>query len=234
LINLEIQGYHQRLFIELALQVYLEIKVCKVGFTVHPAWEINGWKNSTHRVNFTRYLISRDNHVLTTIDRGHSKIQLTYFFSFLTMATTPSKRLRESPIDVEAIETVAEEVIGVPFARKAEEAKNKSFKEHFGCKPIVVAKAWEMIEQYTSHDAPEVFSIKHLLWALIFLKTYSVEGIRTTLAAGGTGIRPDTKTVRDMTWVALECLANLEPYVVSIIPCFYYCVVSSIHFSCCI
>jgi hypothetical protein len=128
---------------------------------------------------------------------------------------TRSKRIRETPVDVEAIEKAAEVVTGIPFSRKLEREKIKSFKEHFGCRPIVATKAWKLIQQYTLQDAPDAFEIKHLLWALTFLKTYSVEGIRASLAGAGTGQRPDVRTVRDWCWVALEALARLEPYVVS-------------------
>jgi hypothetical protein len=141
------------------------------------------------------------------------------------MATaTPSKRIRETPVDTEAVERVAEEVIGVPFSRKTHQEKDKSFKEHFGCRSLVVVKAWELMQQYTAKVfAPDEFSMKHLLWALMFLKTYSVEGIRSTLASGGTGQRPNEKIVRDWCWIALECLANLEPYVVSILLLILFC-----------
>jgi hypothetical protein len=149
------------------------------------------------------------------------------------MANTPTKRARQMPVDEEAIERVAEEVTGVPFASKADTAKEKVFKEFFGCRPIVVARAWELIQQYTTHDAPDAFSIKHLLWGLFFLKAYTVEGIRSSVAASGTrsGIRPDVKTVRDWTWIALDCLAKIEPYVVSIVfiefCCSVHCIIAA-------
>jgi hypothetical protein len=132
---------------------------------------------------------------------------------------TPSKRIRPTPVDLEAVERAAEDVTGIPFARKTPNEKDKTSKEHFGCRLIVVLKAWELMQQYTNHDAPDAFELKHLLWALIFLKTYSVEGIRCTLASGR-GPRPDPKMVRDMCWIALDCLANLEPFVVSVLSCF--------------
>jgi hypothetical protein len=133
------------------------------------------------------------------------------------MATrAQTKRSRETPVDIEAIENVAEEVTGIAFARKTESERNKTFKEHFGCRPAVARRAWLLIKQYTIHNAPDSLEIKHLLWALIFLKTYSVEGVRCTLATGK-GNRPDPKTVRDWCWIALECLAKLEPYVVSVV-----------------
>jgi hypothetical protein len=131
-----------------------------------------------------------------------------------TTRRTPSKRLRQTSVDIEEVERVAEEVTGIVFARKTETEKDKSFKQHFGCRPVVVATAWKLMQEHTNHDAPDAFSLKHLLWALIFLKTYGVEAIRTTLASAGTGTRPDDKTVRDWCWVALNCLANLAPYVV--------------------
>jgi hypothetical protein len=128
---------------------------------------------------------------------------------------TPSKRIRETPVDLEAIERAAEEVVGVPFARKSEDAKDKLFRQHFGCSTTVAFNAWDLIQQYTTHEAPDGLEIKHLLWALTFLKTYAVEGIRSSLAGVGTGNRPDERTVRDWCWIVLACLANLEPYVVS-------------------
>jgi hypothetical protein len=112
----------------------------------------------------------------------------------------PSKRIRETPVDLEAIERAAEEVVGVPFARKTEDAKDKSFRQHFGCSSKVATKAWELIQQYTAHEVPDGLEIKHLLWSLTFLKTYAVEGIRASLAGVGTGKRPDERTVRDWCW----------------------------------
>jgi hypothetical protein len=119
------------------------------------------------------------------------------------------------PVDVEAIERAAEEATGAHFAIKTDSEKIKSFKEFFGCAPEVVQKTWCLIQQHTAHDAPDAFAINHLLWALIFLKTYSIEGIRASLARSGTGQRPDVQTVPNWCWVALEALAKLEPYVVS-------------------
>jgi hypothetical protein len=53
------------------------------------------------------------------------------------MANNPhSKRIRETPVDLEAIEKAAEAVTGIPFARKAENEKDRSFKQHFGCRSI--------------------------------------------------------------------------------------------------
>jgi hypothetical protein len=124
-----------------------------------------------------------------------------------------AKRQRESPLDDEGVEELAGEMVGVFFSRRpSQEARDTIFKQYFGCNSRVVAMAWNMMNELV--PMPEGCTLTHFLWSLIFLKSYAVEAIRSSLSATK-GRRPDEKTLREWTWKMIEALSRLEEHVVS-------------------
>ena len=69
----------------------------------------------------------------------------------------------------------------------------------FGVSRPIVAQIWLM-----THEKPQGTHVKHLLWALIFLKLYASESIHASLA----GV--DEKTFRKWSWVWIKTIATLE------------------------
>ena len=59
-------------------------------------------------------------------------------------------------------------------------------------------------------------SIQHILWALMFLKTYWKESTLSTMAGG-----VDEKTWRKLYWPMVQAIANFEPIVVSCHNCHF-------------
>jgi hypothetical protein len=92
--------------------------------------------------------------------------------------------------------------------------EERRFREFFGCSPTVAANAWNMIElkgeEWTGIQQHFGREVKHMLWALMFLKTYAKESTLSTLAGG-----VDEKTLRKWSQIYVEALAMLEPYLVS-------------------
>ena len=81
-----------------------------------------------------------------------------------------------------------------------------TFKAHFGTLPGVCAFVWDRIHV---RCAPSEFY--HLLWALLFIKTYSTESV----LKGKVGVK-DEETYMTHTWRVLFSISNiLTPQVVS-------------------
>ena len=72
----------------------------------------------------------------------------------------------------------------------------RSFKARFGCSPDVCSVLWEMMSNRRSK--PRNMIPKHLLWALLFLKTYNSE----TVLSGVLGI--ERKTFRKWVWTVIR------------------------------
>ena len=75
-----------------------------------------------------------------------------------------------------------------------------TFKSHFGTLPGVCAFVWDKIHR---HCAPSEFY--HLLWALLFIKTYSTESV----LKGKVGVR-DEETYMTHTWRVLFSISNFS------------------------
>ena len=95
-----------------------------------------------------------------------------------------------------------------PKVKRSDKSEDRDFREHFGCGVTVVHTVWMMME---SRDLiPNDGMIHHLLWTLMFLKSYAKEKIICTLV----GIR-DPKTLRKWVWMFIDRIAELESSVVS-------------------
>lgn len=76
----------------------------------------------------------------------------------------------------------------------------RRFKAHFGVTPIVCSIIWEHIK----NELPPGAEAKHLLWTLLFLKTYVDEHNRHSLFGA------DEKTIRKWTWIFIKHLSELN------------------------
>lgn len=81
------------------------------------------------------------------------------------------------------------------------------FKTHFGVSPRICRRVWMLLCQ---HDlVPDGGLIVHLLWALMFLKVYSIEEV---LAAK---VGCTVKTYMKWTWKFIRRMSTLRAIVVS-------------------
>ena len=82
---------------------------------------------------------------------------------------------------------------------------NRSYRAKFGCSPLVCTDLWERLK----NKRPRGAQAKHLLWALLFLKTYNTEDNLSEL------IGTTSKTFRKWTWLMLKAIHKLKNSVVS-------------------
>lgn len=76
----------------------------------------------------------------------------------------------------------------------------RRFTSLFGTSPAMCSLMWGMLLE----DLPEGGKPKHLLWALIFLKTYGTEHVMRAC------IGADEKISRKWIWQFVEAIANLD------------------------
>lgn len=69
----------------------------------------------------------------------------------------------------------------------------------FGVSPNVCAVAWKLLKRKPQGSQP-----KHLLWSLLFLKTYNKEHVNASLAGA------DEKTFREWSWKFVKMLSDLR------------------------
>lgn len=74
------------------------------------------------------------------------------------------------------------------------------FKAFFGVSPAVCSMAWSHLKK----DLPGDYNEMHLLWTLMFLKSYNTDSINCSIA------RCDEKTFRKRVWVVIEKLAFIK------------------------
>ena len=78
----------------------------------------------------------------------------------------------------------------------------------FGVSEEVCVSVWDLLEPETT--MPKGVAIKHLFWALMFLKTYGNEATLCSLAGG-----VSKNTFHKWSWIMIDAISYLEPYVVS-------------------
>jgi hypothetical protein len=95
-----------------------------------------------------------------------------------------------------------------PAKVRTTQTEDRDFREHFGCGALVALTLWGML--LTTDLLPDDGTLEHLLWTLMFMKTY---GKQKTLCSLCGGIDPQTLK----KWVELfvEAISSLEPMVVS-------------------
>ena len=85
------------------------------------------------------------------------------------------------------------------------------FKEYFGVSVTVVLVIWNLLNEHEL--IPKKGEIKHLLWALVFLKVYPKQGPVCSLV-GGTKGAVDPKTFRKWVWKFIFNIELLDEVVV--------------------
>ena len=75
-------------------------------------------------------------------------------------------------VTAEEVESAAKEAIRFPSNRKWEPDKDARIRPLFGASSKVIAELWNRIEAKV-HTFESGAKLKHLLWALVFLKVYS-------------------------------------------------------------
>lgn len=76
---------------------------------------------------------------------------------------------------------------------------NRKFRSFYGVSPNVCAILWNLLR-----NKPEGAEPKHLLWCLIFLKTYGTEHVNSAL------VGVDEKTFRLWVWNFIELLSQMN------------------------
>ena len=84
---------------------------------------------------------------------------------------------------------------------------DRSFKSHFGVSIDVTSLVWDDIRQ--SRTCPRSMQPMHLLWGLLFLKTYGT----TEVMADSVGT--SRNTFRKWVWIVLRQIQKLKRKVVS-------------------
>ena len=80
------------------------------------------------------------------------------------------------------------------------------FRQHFGTTSAISQKIWQKLDPLeTIEKEHKGVKIKHLLWALLFMKTYSKESVHSSLVGG-----VDEKTFRKWAWIFVEAISYLE------------------------
>ena len=84
----------------------------------------------------------------------------------------------------------------------------------FGASPSMCSILWVRLEDEREHEMPNNPQPKHLLWALMLLRTYADEPDMAKDAGGEDGGRVDPKTFRKWSWHFVRGLSFLEPLVI--------------------
>jgi hypothetical protein len=98
-----------------------------------------------------------------------------------------------------------------PSKKRSAQSEDRDFREFFGVSLLVVLSCWGMLT--TLDLIPPGGTLRHLLWALYFLKSYAKT---KTLCSVCSGIDPVTLR-REWVWEFIFAIALLEPYVVSFV-----------------
>jgi hypothetical protein len=93
---------------------------------------------------------------------------------------------------------------------KSKKLARDRFASSYGTEPLIVAIVWDMMKNSNKNSIPDNKPYpKHLLWALMFLKSYDTE---MNIASR---LRVDEKTYRKWLWIILPWIATLKREVVS-------------------
>ena len=113
-------------------------------------------------------------------------------------------------IDSETVEIVAKETLQWNERQKWNSRdKDRRFRSCFGASSEIVAALWNKITQ--QHELQVGGELKHLLWALVFLKVYSTVEIHCSIV----GWLSD-KSFAKWSWYFVEKIADLKDEVISL------------------
>jgi hypothetical protein len=123
----------------------------------------------------------------------------------------PRNNKRQRPVrpEVQDFLRLAREIWSrEPYKARTTQTEDRDFREHFGCGVLVALSLWGLL--LTTDLLPDGGTIDHLLWTLLFMKTYAKQKTMCSLCGG---IDPQTF----QKWVSqfIEAISSLEPMVVS-------------------
>jgi hypothetical protein len=95
-----------------------------------------------------------------------------------------------------------------PSKARTTQTEDRDFREHFGCGVLVALALWGML--LTTDLLPDDGTLEHLLWTLLFMKTYNKQKTLCSLCGG-----IDPKTFKNWVELFIESISYLEPMVVS-------------------
>jgi len=114
----------------------------------------------------------------------------------------------------EAFVLAGKDIQRKPLTIGAPSTDNRAFRDFFGATAIVVSTLWRFMA--TNDKIPAESGIKHLLWALYFLRAYPKQGHMCSMVGGSAGA-VDPKTLRKYIWPLIYRISDLEPDVVSVL-----------------
>jgi hypothetical protein len=125
---------------------------------------------------------------------------------------TDTSTLDSLSLVVEEIMTIARDMQdrGSQCVR-AKVVEDRLFKEYFGVSVTIVLVIWNLLNEHEL--IPKKGEIKHLLWALVFLKVYPKQGPVCSLV-GGTKGAVDPKTFWKWVWKFIFNIELLDEVVV--------------------
>ena len=94
-------------------------------------------------------------------------------------------------------------------------AFKRRFMAMFGVSPFIVCLLWNLLDPRSHHAFPSNVALKHLLWALCFLKTYTTDKVLQLLLREPSGDGgPNEKTLRKWVWLFVTEICALYGYLV--------------------
>jgi len=87
-------------------------------------------------------------------------------------------------------------------------AQKRRWRKLFGASPVVCSCLWALIDPLNNRRLPSKAEIKHLLWALVFMRDYDVEENHAVLTGA------DEKTYRKWQWSFINEIALTESRVI--------------------
>jgi hypothetical protein len=103
-------------------------------------------------------------------------------------------------IDPAVFWTLATSLVDTLSGKISVKTKERRFKKIFGVNANICAKLWKLCVPLLPPSTRPV----HLLWALYFLKQYSMEEVNAAFA------KCDEKTFRKWCWIVVDTLATLD------------------------
>ena len=101
----------------------------------------------------------------------------------------------------------------VGYFSSSNEGNMRRFRENFGTSPLICSITWSFLVLTSS--VPRGGRPEHLLWALMFLKTYATTNVLSSIA------KVDEKTVRLWIWRFVEAISYITDQIVSNIYIYY-------------
>ena len=105
------------------------------------------------------------------------------------------------------VATVARKILGLKGVVFVSEKEYRKFCDYFGCNFDTAVALWVLL---TKHADIGKATVEHMLWALLFMKVYSIESVMCGLVG-----HPDPKTFRKWTKLMIEQISSLQEFLVS-------------------